>query len=235
MQACASMHALAGGRLHACVANCGCIHAWVDVCMHTAAVCVHEGARAPADPQRMKPGRGKMPQRMQPKRSQAECLWCQLGVWLFTPGSTYKCICLLPLPPACRCSHVMLQGKGVLDTQMPALPESVHAVPHVNECYDWGTFGWVGAGCGVQDAGCRGRARGRAIRDFDCNAPPVSVVFSWPCPLSCLPPDHFVAFLVAFCGPCRPLRPSSWTPPDTDMSSSSTPACGAPSCPPTGR
>ena len=54
----------------------------------------------------------------------------------------------------------MLQGKGVLDTQMPALPESVHAVPHVNECYDWGTFGWVGAGCRVQDAGCRMQGAG---------------------------------------------------------------------------
>ena len=53
-------------------------------------------------------------------------------------------------------THVFLQGKGVLDTQMPALPESVHAVPHINECYDWGTFGWVGAGCRVQSAECVG-------------------------------------------------------------------------------
>ena len=36
-----------------------------------------------------------------------------------------------------------LQGKGVLDTQLPPLPDNVRAVEHVNECYDWGTFGWV--------------------------------------------------------------------------------------------
>ena len=128
--------------------------------------------------------------------------------------------CLPPPPPACCCSfeHV-LQGKGVLDTSMPALPQSVHAVPHVNECFDWGTFGWVGAGCRGSSGGM-GSVRGRA--GVGLHASPIRQGSSWPrplllpCPLCCIP-LHSLA-------PGRPLRPSWWTPRAIDTSSSSTPA-----------
>lgn len=41
---------------------------------------------------------------------------------------------------------VGLQGKGVLESHLPEMPANVHTVHHANECFDWGTFGWVRCG-----------------------------------------------------------------------------------------
>lgn len=38
---------------------------------------------------------------------------------------------------------VVQEGKGVLSTDLPPLPDNVLAVRHPNECFDWGTFGWA--------------------------------------------------------------------------------------------
>lgn len=40
---------------------------------------------------------------------------------------------------------MILQGKGVLESHLPEMPPNVHTVHHANECFDWGTFGWVRA------------------------------------------------------------------------------------------
>ncbi|KAI3431515.1 hypothetical protein D9Q98_004565 [Chlorella vulgaris] len=47
--------------------------------------------------------------------------------------------------PGDGCDYLIVvqEGKGVLDTKLPPLPDNVHAVPHTNECFDWGTFGWA--------------------------------------------------------------------------------------------
>ena len=50
------------------------------------------------------------------------------------------------------------QGKGVLASHLPEMPSNVHTVFHANECFDWGTFGWVGAAAG---SGTPGRSLSR--------------------------------------------------------------------------
>lgn len=44
---------------------------------------------------------------------------------------------------ACDYLVVVQSGRGVLSTSLPPLPPNVRAVQHPNECFDWGTFGWV--------------------------------------------------------------------------------------------
>lgn len=54
---------------------------------------------------------------------------------------------------ACDYLVVVQSGKGVLSTALPPLPPNVRAVQHPNECFDWGTFGWVSWAGGAGSAG----------------------------------------------------------------------------------
>lgn len=58
------------------------------------------------------------------------------------------------------CNYIQncdLQGSDVEDTHnLPDTPSNVRFVRHANECYDWGTFGWVSTARG---RGCRLRLR----------------------------------------------------------------------------
>ena len=43
-----------------------------------------------------------------------------------------------------RLTRYSVQGKGLFgETKLPSLPSNAQYVYHENECYDWGTFGWL--------------------------------------------------------------------------------------------
>ena len=66
----------------------------------------------------------------------------------------------------------------MLESDLPAMPPNVHAVRHNNECFDWGTFGWVRSGPAGGSRACWSCHRAGGSR-----AGP-----SPPCHLASLPP-----------------------------------------------
>lgn len=146
---------------------------------------------------------------------------------------------------------VAVQGVGILDSALPPMPDNVRAVLHPNECYDWGTFGWVGntprRACSrgrladqrmpARDAGLpcgagKGASRlpGRAL-----NRSAVTGLKSPPS-CCCLPtlrltlPPPAAAPLPPPLPVRRPLRSGWLTPAAMLTSSSSTALCEGPSC-----
>lgn len=63
--------------------------------------------------------------------------------------------------PTDGCDYLVVvqTGRGVLSTHLPPLPPNVRAVQHPNECFDWGTFGWVSRGAGPSGAAWPGAVR----------------------------------------------------------------------------
>ncbi len=121
-----------------------------------------------------------------------------------------------------------LQGKGVLDSNLPEMPPNVHTVYHTNECFDWGTFGWVRAWSPLKRAAAWVGAVPMAAVSLAGRLSPPAV----PCAACRLTLGGHVE-LAPLCR--RPLSGASPTPRATSTSSSSTRLCAGPSSPPTGR
>eukprot|EP00892_Ulva_mutabilis_P003130 jgi/Ulvmu1/12818/UM097_0047.1 len=49
----------------------------------------------------------------------------------------------MPGCPACEYVVVINQDPGTLGVELPELPDNARYLHHPNQCYDWGTFGWV--------------------------------------------------------------------------------------------
>jgi hypothetical protein len=136
---------------------------------------------------------------------------------------------------------VQLAGRERLeDLRLPALPANARYVAHANECYDWGTFGWLLLRSGQVRGAARGGPTSPAVL-----APLAAWPAGWAPPCATHgaqqegaarglgPPARRPAGppLTRWPRPGTPLHKRRSTTASTTASSSSTAACAGPSCP----